>query len=54
MGLERVSHKLCLIDGAGHENCGSIGKVEYRKFFDEFVAACLNRIPQNGDIPLNP
>ncbi len=37
------SHQICLIDGAGNENCGSIGKVEYRKYLDEFVTACTNK-----------
>ncbi len=35
------AHRICLIDGAGHENCGSIGKVQYRQFLDEFVIGCL-------------
>ncbi len=41
------SHPLCLIDGAGHENCGSIGKVKYRKYLDEFVTACINKPFEN-------
>ncbi len=41
------SHLLCSIDGAGHENCGSIGKVKYRRYLDEFVTACLNKPFEN-------
>ena len=37
------AHTLCLIDGAGHENCGSIGKVKYRRHLDEFMTACLKK-----------
>lgn len=37
------SAKLCLIDGAGHEDCGSIDKVKYRKHIHDFVAACRDR-----------
>lgn len=49
------SHKLCLIDGAGHENCGSIGKVQYRKDLCEFVATCMNEAePSDRDTgPVN-
>jgi fermentation-respiration switch protein FrsA (DUF1100 family) len=36
-------HALCLIDGAGHENCGSIGKVQYRKCLEDFVATCTSK-----------
>lgn len=43
------SNMPCLIPGAGHENCGSIGKVQYRKSLDEFVTACLNSaVPSNS------
>ena len=37
------SNTLCLIAGARHENCGSIGKVEYRRHLDEFITACLKK-----------
>ncbi len=32
-----------LVDGADHEDCCLIGKVEYRKQIRDFVATCLNR-----------
>ena len=34
---------LCLIDGAGHEDCCSIGRNEYREHVNNFVSTCLNR-----------
>jgi len=39
----RYPYPKCIIKGAGHENCGSIGKVQYRKHLGEFVATCLNK-----------
>jgi fermentation-respiration switch protein FrsA (DUF1100 family) len=41
------SHSICLIDGAGHENCGSIGKVKYHKYLDAFVNSCTNKPLEN-------
>lgn len=32
----------CIIQGADHANCGSIGKVEYRQQLEAFVAQCLD------------
>lgn len=46
-GVARAPKKKCITEGAGHENCGSIGKVIYRKYLDEFVAACLNEAEPN-------
>ncbi len=36
----RAPKQKCIIKGAGHENCGSIGKVQYGKHLGEFVATC--------------
>lgn len=39
----------CIIKGAGHENCGSIGKVQYREHIVDFVDACLRKAePRSG------
>jgi alpha-beta hydrolase superfamily lysophospholipase len=32
----------CIIQGADHANCGSIGKVQYRQQLEAFVAECLD------------
>lgn len=47
------SATLHLIDGAGHEDCCLIDKVEYRKRIKEFVSNCLIR-PKNPDAPKLP
>ena len=43
----------CIIKGAGHENCGSIGKVQYRKHLSDFITACLNKA-EPSDAPKSP
>lgn len=55
----RMSQELCekagefatihLVDGADHEDCCLIGKVEYRKQIAEFVANCLSRAEPSGE-----
>lgn len=35
--------KKCFIEGAGHENCGSIGKKQYHEALEEFVAVSMDR-----------
>jgi uncharacterized protein len=45
----RVPKQKCIIEGAGHENCGSIGKVQYRQYLDEFVSACLEPSGPSAD-----
>ena len=39
----RETYPKCIIKGAGHENCGSIGKVQYREHIVDFVEACLSK-----------
>lgn len=49
---------LHLVDGAAHEDCCLIDKVEYRKRIDEFVSKCLHKVGEtaaqrssnNGDL----
>ena len=36
-----------LVDGADHEDCCLIGKVEYRKQIKKFVSSCLSRAEQD-------
>ena len=40
---------LHLVDGADHEDCCLIGKVEYRKQISYFVSSCLSRAEQIKD-----
>lgn len=55
----RMSQELCdkagefatihLVEGADHEDCCLIGKVEYRKQIREFVSKCLIRAEPSGE-----
>jgi len=40
---------LHLVDGADHEDCCLIGKVEYRKHVSDFVSNCLSRAEPSGE-----
>ncbi len=41
--------RIHLVDGADHEDCCLIGKVEYRKQVSDFVSYCLSRAEPSGE-----
>lgn len=47
---------ICIIPGAGHENCGKVGDEEYQSVFLAFVAECLTRAERNAGViePASP
>ena len=41
--------RIHLVEGADHEDCCLIGKVEYRKQVSDFVSYCLSRAEPSGE-----